>query len=123
MLVTYRRFDRTTLVMRTLFSVTPSSVLTIATVFFLFLPLRRTVSPLNRPNSSIFAAFNEIVEWSSVVESSTIRVFGVCFLVRIAVAISAFERYDAVSYENGVRTKHHAIYIELEDNILSCKSL
>lgn len=87
----YLRFDRTTFVIRTLLSDTLSSVLTVATVVFLFFPLSKTVSPLKRPKDSILSFFKVIIEWSSVIESSTNNVFGVAFLVKMAVASSAFD--------------------------------
>lgn len=84
--VLYLKFDRITFDIRTLLSETRLSALTTATVFFLFFPFSRTVSPLNNPNSSILAEFNMTVEWSSITESSTKRVFAVSFLVKMAVA-------------------------------------
>jgi hypothetical protein len=87
----YLRFERTTLVIRTLLSETASSVLTIAIVFFLFFPFSNTVSPLNNPSSSILIEFIVTVEWSSTTESSTRRLFIVSFLVSMAVAKAALD--------------------------------
>lgn len=85
---TYLKLDRMTLVIRIFESCRVSSELTTATVVFRFLPLSKTVSPLNRLSSSILAGLKAIVDWSSDTASSIKSVLGVFFFCKIAVARS-----------------------------------
>ena len=72
-------------------STVSSSERTMHTVSCPFFPLRRTVSPRNNCNSSIFAALRHTTELSSFRASSTINRLGAFFLSMIPVLISALE--------------------------------